>query len=300
MKIQDLHDTKRKALRIIFLGNATITGTLKCETGLHIGGGNDELKIGGIDKFVIKTPDNKPYIPGSSFKGKTRSLFEKWLGKASNRKGADKIYRYEAENIDDALSCELSRIFGATSQGGDALNFPSRLIVRDFSPKTFKLEKKSENTLDRLSAHANPRTNERVASGSEFKLQMEYNLEVITDGTDLFLGNDKKKTIDTYLTDTIEDLKNIFNCLILLEHSYLGGNGSRGYGQVKFQDLNLEIKTAKELLESTITKHNTITAVKNKNPREIRDEIAKDEKKKEISESLKLYYQSLTTDLANS
>lgn len=283
MLIQSLEEDKRKNLRIIYLGSATISGTLKCKTGLHIGGGNDELKIGGIDKFVIKTPDNKPYIPGSSIKGKMRSLLEKQLGKPSNRKGADKIYRYEAENIDKALACELSRIFGATSQGGDALNFPSRLIVRDFSPKKFTLEKKSENTLDRLSAHANPRTNERVASGSEFNMQMEYNFEVITDGKNFYLGDDTKKTIDDYLKDTIQDLKNILACLTLLEYSYLGGNGSRGYGQVEFHELKLEVKTAKEILGLTSSSQ----------IKKDFQEIKKDEYVKEISEKIKEYYESL-------
>ncbi|NTW83691.1 MAG: type III-A CRISPR-associated RAMP protein Csm3 [Chlorobiaceae bacterium] len=282
-----LKDQNRKNLKIIFLGVASISGKLKCVTGLHIGGGNDELKIGGIDRYVIKTTDNKPYIPGSSFKGKTRSLFEKWHGLTSNRKGADKIYRYEADDIDTALSCELSRLFGSTSKDGDKLNFPARLIVHDLLPINFKLEKKSENTLDRLSAHANPRTNERVGSNSEFELQLDYNLEVITDDKNIvYLGNDSRDNIDYYLNDTIIDLQNIFNILLLLQHSYLGGSGSRGYGRVSFYGLSLELKIVPELL--SIDNNCEPVSFTNKTLIEIRNSITQEQEK--IKNHFKNYY----------
>lgn len=282
---------ERQKLKIIYLGVATIKGTLNCETGLHIGSGNDELKIGGIDKYVIKTANNQPYIPGSSFKGKTRSLFEKWKGLPSNRKGADKIYRYESDDINDALACHLSRLFGSTAKESDNLNFPSRLIVRDLLPQKFKLEKKSENTLDRLSAHANPRTNERVADDSKFNLHLDFNLEVITDkdgniclGTN---GEADRNGIDGYIADTIEDLKNIFNTLMLLEHSYLGGNGSRGYGRVSFSNLSLDIKTVPELLS---TEEASIpVSIQDKPPKEIRQEI--ETEKDKIGTLIKTYYE---------
>lgn len=285
----------RQKLKIIFLGVASISGKLKCETGLHIGAGNDELKIGGIDKYVIKNTDSKPYIPGSSFKGKTRSLFEKWHGLTSNRKGADQIYRYEADDIDTALTCELSRLFGSTSKDGDKLNLPARLIVRDLLPDKFTLEKKSENTIDRLSAHANPRTNERVSDGSEFKLHLDYNLEVITDEDGkIYLGTQKddkpeKSGIDGYIADTIDDIKNIFNILLLLQHSYLGGSGSRGYGRVSFYDLSLEIKTIPELL--SIEDVTPLEKIQKNTPKEIRQEI--EDKKNKITEHISSYYKTV-------
>jgi len=281
----------RQKLKIIFLGIASISGKLKCETGLHIGGGNDELKIGGIDKYVIKTADNKPYIPGSSFKGKTRSLFEKWQGLTSNRSGGDKIFRYEAEDIDTALSCPLSRLFGSTSKENNKLNFPARLVVRDFLPINFKLEKKSENTLDRLTAHANPRTNERVANNSEFKLQLDYNLEVITDEqNNIYLGNDSRKRIDDYLNDTINDFQNIFNTFILLEHSYLGGNGSRGYGRISFDDLKIEIMTVPDLLDNQTIPHNKQKSITGTSI-DIKKKII--ESQKDIMSHVKTYYEAV-------
>lgn len=292
-------DEERQNLKIIFLGIATIKGTLNCKTGLHIGSGNDELKIGGIDKYVIKTANNQPYIPGSSFKGKTRSLFEKWKGLPSNRKGADKIFRYEAADINTALACHLSRLFGSTAKESDNLNFPSRLIVRDLLPckKTdgkydYNLEKKSENTLDRLSAHANPRTNERVADGSKFELHLDYNLEVITDSEgNIYRGEAEDQTtgLDGYIVDTIEDLKNILNTLMLLEHSYLGGNGSRGYGRVSFPELSLEIKMVSQLLSTEGATEDQ--PFQQNPPKELREEI--ESKEDEIRNRIRTYYKEV-------
>ena len=46
-------------------------------TGIHIGGTKDIYGIGGIDSPVIKDPiTSKPIVPGSSLKGKLRSLME--------------------------------------------------------------------------------------------------------------------------------------------------------------------------------------------------------------------------------
>jgi len=54
-----------------------IQGQIELVSGLHIGSGNTEMHIGGTDNPVIKNPvNNQPYIPGSSLKGKMRSLME--------------------------------------------------------------------------------------------------------------------------------------------------------------------------------------------------------------------------------
>ena len=248
------NDGKKK---ILFLGTVIISGDITCETGLHIGDSDDSIKIGGIDKFVIKDPaTKKPYIPGSSLKGKKRSLLEKSLGKPANRK-SDKVYRYETDNINDAITDEVCRIFGFSTQTKDLLNFPSRLIVRDCIVdgelnQRYFLEVKSENTLDRISGHAVPRTNERVAKGTKFILDMEYTVEVILDDNNnnkILLGNKSDKD---YWTILIEDLHTILDILALIEHSYIGGNGSRGYGKVVFTP-SLEGKTRDELLGKTST-----------------------------------------------
>ncbi|WP_297499767.1 type III-A CRISPR-associated RAMP protein Csm3, partial [Thermococcus sp.] len=60
-----------------FYGKVVIRGRIKALTGLHIGSQRDVSEIGGIDNPVIKDPHTGlPYIPGSSLKGKLRSLFE--------------------------------------------------------------------------------------------------------------------------------------------------------------------------------------------------------------------------------
>ncbi len=278
-----IKNDNRKELSIRFLGQIKLEGTLICKTGLHIGGGNDDLKIGGIDKYVIKTSDNKPYIPGSSLKGKMRSLLEKARGKQSNRSGGtEKIFRYEADDINEALQDDFSRLFGATAEVSNKLNFPARLVVHDLYPIDYKLEIKSENTLDRLSAHANPRTNERVAKDSTFKLHLDYNIEIIEGpGKKLCLGNEQKESFEDYLETMIEDINALIEALILVEYSYLGGNGSRGYGQVSFEDLEVTVSTAKQILRSEAGKKtgaiDTLNAVKikiNQDSEEIKKYIA--------------------------
>jgi CRISPR-associated protein Csm3 len=112
------------------LGKIRITSTLTVETGLHIGGGGETLDIGGLDKPVIRDPiTQNPYIPGSSIKGKLRSILERWLNKPLNRRGGSETFRYESDDLVDgyteiakgqyvayegARTCAVSRVFGST------------------------------------------------------------------------------------------------------------------------------------------------------------------------------------------
>ena len=194
------------------------TGTITLKTGLHIGGTNAALNIGGPDKFVVRNPiNNVPYIPGSSLKGKMRALVEISKGCASvNNKG-------EARASEDPDSIS-GRLFGVAT--GKNNNRPSRLIVRDAEldlsePELFAntdlpyTESKTEVAIDRVTAKANPRTFERVPAGAKFKLNMVLNI---------FEGEDEKQ------------LKGPLNlALCLLRDDYLGGHGSRGYGQVSIE-----------------------------------------------------------------
>src|SRR6266699_1504849 len=50
-------------------------GKLVMQTALHIGGGR--VTLSSSDSPVVLTPDQKPFIPGSSFKGALRSTIEK-------------------------------------------------------------------------------------------------------------------------------------------------------------------------------------------------------------------------------
>lgn len=193
------------------------TGVINVITGLHIGGTNSSLNIGGPDNFVVRNPLNKmPYIPGSSLKGKMRALIEIKYGCVSIEKG-----KANASNDPDTIS---GRLFGTAT--GKSNNRPSRLIVRDaeliaedenmFSQCDFPYtESKTEVSIDRITAKANPRTFERVPAGAQFKLNMILNI---------FEDEDEAS-----LKETLKQ------AISLLEDDYLGGHGSRGYGQVKIE-----------------------------------------------------------------
>ena len=189
-----------------------INTTIELLTGLHIGGSGDNVEIGGIDNPVIKlaTRDNQPYIPGSSLKGKMRCLLEQFAGSAKVG-GNDKI----------------NNLFGYSQT-----NQPSKLIVRDAmltddSAKALRdcenldmpyTEGKWENVIDRVKGTAeHPRQTERIPAGVSFDVEF---------------------VINVWDDDKAEDLVNLLKkCINALENDYLGGSGSRGYGQIKFGEL---------------------------------------------------------------
>jgi CRISPR-associated protein Csm3 len=216
------------------LGKYIIKGKIILETGLRIGGQELGVNIGGIDNPVIRNPlTGEPYIPGSSVKGKMRSLMERLLALplSSNTDEEEGIRKHECENRE----CKVCRVFGSTSKNGN--NMPSRLLVRDAflteDSKTKLLnmetdlpytEWKAENTLDRVTCKANPRNFERIPAGAEFEFEIIYTAEN-----------------ENHIK---EDLENIATALELLEDDYLGGNGSRGYGKVKFSIEKVIYKSA--------------------------------------------------------
>ncbi|MEH2317186.1 MAG: type III-A CRISPR-associated RAMP protein Csm3 [Nostoc sp.] len=120
------------------LGKLSLTSHLSVETGLHIGGGGENLDIGGLDKPVIRDPLTKyPYLPGSSIKGKLRSTLERLLNKPLNRTGGSGTWRYESDDLvngfteveegrfiayEGASTCQISRLFGST--GGSKFWMP--------------------------------------------------------------------------------------------------------------------------------------------------------------------------------
>ena len=183
-------------------------------TGLHIGAGNAEIHIGGIDNPVIKGEDNFPYIPGSSLKGKMRCLLEK------------------AACTSDSERQLINRMFGqpvSTDRENREKNEWTRLLFRDcFLDKDSRhelLEKsippteaKWENTIDRRTCIANPRNIERIIPGLDFKCEIIVRL----------LDDDDEKA---FKDELIKGMK-------LLQFDALGGNGSRGYGKVEFSHVN--------------------------------------------------------------
>lgn len=127
------------------LGKLTLTSQLSAETGLHIGGGGENLDIGGLDKPVIRDPLTKyPYLPGSSIKGKLRSTLERLLNKPLNRTGGSGTWRYESDDLvngfteveagrfiayEGANTCQISRVFGST--GGSKLWMPIEVATEE-------------------------------------------------------------------------------------------------------------------------------------------------------------------------
>ena len=193
-----------------------ITGTLEVMTGLHIGGSSAFSAIGAVDAPVIRdVRSGNPMIPGSSLKGKMRSL----LAKAYNSE--------IAKTPDD--DCEaLTSLFGCARKGNV---HTSRILFSDMVMSnweelkkygiTSKTEVKFENTIKRTTAVANPRQIERVIRGSEFPMSLVYEVQ-------------DEETM-------IKDFKILREGFRLLEYDYLGGHGSRGYGKVKFNDLAVKL-----------------------------------------------------------
>lgn len=197
-----------------------IKGVIKVKTGLHIGGDDTFSAIGAIDSPVIRDPLTRdPIIPGSSLKGKMRSLLAREKGSipAPGVKGLER-------------DCpEIKRLFGSSSPTSNATGDGIQMSHLQFSdcflrnkrelPAVF--ETKFENSIDRLTAVANPRQIERVIRGAEFDFEMIYNVEDVT--------------------QVEEDFKNIRIAMELLEHDYLGGGGSRGSGRIEFKDVTAEV-----------------------------------------------------------
>ncbi len=191
-----------------------IEGEVEALTGLMVGGSSSALQIGGTDKQIVRHPITKmPYIPGSSLKGKMRSLFELSRGTISEDLGPTQEPSHAA-----------AQLFGHINRNKAKKQQPSRLIVRDGylnNPEYLKgtelpyTEIKAENSINRITSEANPRFFERVPKGAKFDLRLVINVfDEDTNGA-------------KYLDWTLEALR-------LVKDDYIGGSGSRGNGQVDF------------------------------------------------------------------
>jgi len=228
---------------LTFLGKLILEGEIQCQTGLHIGAGKGSLEIGGADNPVVKDAFGIPYIPGSSLRGRLRSLLEQTLGLAvpselvylSKRKGQE-VRIHQSDRPDDDICVLFGRNPGRVERvSGDAIESsnatPARLTVYD-SPLLAEsitaqmrenlddelTELKSENAVDRITSQANPRTLERVPAGARFRFRMVL---------DVLCPEDKPL------------LARVAEALRLLEDDALGGGGSRGNGRISLSALTL-------------------------------------------------------------
>lgn len=192
-----------------------ITGDLEVKTGMHIGGNSAFAAIGAVDSSVIKdVRTNLPMIPGSSLKGKMRSL----LAKEFNE-------RVVSPDDDDI---RLTRLFGSAKKESvkpSRIQISDMIMVNDQELREKGLqsmtEVKFENSINRATAVANPRQIERVVRGSIFELDIIYEVENIE--------------------ELLEDMETIGEGMKLLQYDYLGGSGSRGYGKVGFSCLYADV-----------------------------------------------------------
>ena len=265
-----------------FIARIAVEGELETLTGLHIGGGKEGYEIGGLDNPVIKlpikvevrplseegysVPEDSPYIPGSSLKGKMRAMLD-WLDEVEGNPHIKFEEKKDEEgnptgwweatslNCDDPKeeggreNCHICAIFGHPAAEATKLG-PTRLLVWDAYPTKETIEDwvtnfgevgpftelKWENTIDRLSSLANPRAMERIVPGSKFLLRFDYLL---------FDGEGRK------FTDDLEGFSYLFKGLKSLEQSFLGGNGSRGYGRVRISGLRAFLLKREDYLKGT-------------------------------------------------
>ena len=214
----------------------TITATLELVTGLRIGAGDSEMHIGGVDNTVIKHPHTQsPYIPGSSLKGKMRSLLEWRSGAVKEEALGWKDFEMATGDTQAEVKCilQLFGISGDAKLGVEQMSSmgPTRISFWDcnLNPEWEKqirednfalTEVKSENRINRISGVAeHPRQTERVPAGAQFDFRLSIK-KLAGDGDEL--------------------LATVLQGLRLLELDSVGGSGSRGYGKVRFVNLKID------------------------------------------------------------
>lgn len=216
-------------------------------SGLHIGGSEVGVEIGGVDKTVIRDPlTNRPYIPGSSLKGKVRSLLEKYEGLPQNQR-IGQGYIHSCDKADEYATCAVCQVFGVP--GERDFGTPTRLLVRDVqmtAESVARLEEsgrtdlpytevKTEVSIDRVTSAANPRQMERVPAGTVFgPAELVYS---IYEGD----GCDSQRDVERFAR--------LVEGLVLLEDDYLGGLGSRGSGKVRLAQIQVELRSRNGMLQ---------------------------------------------------
>ena len=230
-------------------GKIFLQGTIRAVTGLHVGGNSDDLEIGGIDNPIIRNAfDRKPYIPGSSLRGKMRGLLDRHFNNDLNKRVGRDVYVHECETPHDYNVCPVCQVFGvAPIRQLSGKTMPTRLIVRDTflsddasnalkekDTDTLYAEIKTEVAIDRITSAATPRQQERVLAGTTFNpFQMIQS----------FYTQDDQGDLNAQLENEIQLFDTVLKGMELLGDDYLGGSGSRGSGQIAFEDLKLTFKS---------------------------------------------------------
>ena len=253
-------------------GKIFLQGTINALTGLHIGGNTGELDIGGIDNPVIRNAMNRqPYIPGSSLRGKMRSLLDRHFKNPLEKRVGRDVRVHECDKPTDYNECQVCQVFGVAPQRDlRGKTMPCRLIVRDtfLTDESIDLldradtdtdftEIKTEVAIDRITSAATPRQQERVPAGTTFgPFQIVHSLYTLEE-------NDSDNQLDHELA--------YFNTVLigmeLLVDDYIGGSGSRGSGQIAFENLTMTFKSRDCYEKADVT---PITIAENTDIKELR------------------------------
>ncbi|MGQ9492665.1 MAG: type III-A CRISPR-associated RAMP protein Csm3 [Anaerolineae bacterium] len=222
--------------KVELYGRIFVRGQIKVITGLHIGGSPTGLAIGALDNPIIRDVlTGRPYIPGSSVRGKMRSLWEKMTGAKQNWPIGKDVRIHICEQLADYNNCPVCQIYGIPGQL--EASYPTRLVVRDAflsaeSEEKLRLEAKTdlpyteikwEAAIDRVTSAAVPRQMERVPAGAIF------------DGLEMVFS--------VYEPGDLERFLNLFEAMQLLQDDYLGGQGSRGSGKIEFIKLQVSCRS---------------------------------------------------------
>jgi CRISPR-associated protein Csm3 len=224
--------------RLGLIGKLLLEGEMICETGLHIGAGKGSLDLGGADNPVVKDAFGRPYVPGSSLRGKLRSLLEQSAGLAAasdliylSRRRGQEVRIHQSDEPGDEIGLLFGRNPGRVERvSGEAIETttatPARLTVYDALLEIDSItesmrenlddeltEVKSENAIDRLTCQSSARTLERVPAGAKFRVRL---------------------VLDVLCPEDRELVAKLAEGLRLLEDDALGGGGSRGSGRIKF------------------------------------------------------------------
>lgn len=210
-----------------------VEGLITLKSGTRIGGSDDILQIGGTDLTCIKDPvTGKPYLPGSSLKGKMRSELERSLGKVRDEPCGC------AEQ-----TCPVCVVFGPHKKTNHGLG-PTRIIVRDAHLVAGgQLESKTENSIKRSTGAAvNPRSLERVVPGSQFRLAIglqEFDIDKDFPYTEFDDATGKEVPVRG-----ASALRNVvLHALDLVEASGIGSGVGKGYGEIEISIVTDERRT---------------------------------------------------------
>ncbi len=238
-------------------GRVIITGNIKAVTGLHVGGAAGALEIGGVDSPVIRNPlNNQPYIPGSSVRGKMRSLTERLHGSEQNffvnrTPGKEvKVHTCQAGDAPDReksefsdeykakleewrrqyhsrfVKCPVCSVFGVT--GDEAVPHPTGLVVRDafLSDQSVAKLKKADTDFPYTEIKWEA-TIDRVTSAATPRQIERVPAGAVFQGMELVYNIYDEPGRDHFST--------VLKALQLVEEDYLGGLGARGGGKVEFE-----------------------------------------------------------------